>query len=185
MFRGSLPFFASVALVTPLKFVSLLHIIDYMSINPGLSPLGFATINTIGQEFAIAYLRSRHLLSSTWGVFNPVTSREIRPSLMLPTYLPLRYFIPASFLSNFYPLIALKFAELEDNNLHWLARLSLSAAIYTLYERGCRDTLLRHHKIRESLFSNPTFKNLLSCSARSLGQVQSFLYSLLGRLSPS
>ena len=107
MFRGSLSFFASVALVTPLKFISLLHIVDYMNDSPDLSTLGLAAFSTVGQEVAIAYLRYRHLLSSTWGVINPLNSRETTPARLLPAYLPLRYFIPASFLSTFYSLFAL------------------------------------------------------------------------------
>lgn len=177
MFRGALPLFASIPVVTGCSLFSMLHLVMFIENPKDYSCLAIAGGSLLAQELIVSPLRSYHVLSSTWGALNP-TEAHLRPQLTLRSaFLPIRYFLPASLLAMAYPSLFPVTPRSQADPFRLPLIGIYGANLYTLYERGFRDILKQNSQIRNLNFGPSA--SALPLSTRALtfaGSMLSLLF---------
>lgn len=160
MFRGSLPFFASIPICTGISLFSMIHFIMFVENNEDYGSLAIASSALIAQEVIVSPLRSQHVLSSTWSALNPTKAFE-RPRITLrSSFVPLRFFLPASMLVTSYPIVFPYSGRTQADPFHLPLLIAYGVSVYTLYELGFRDILKQNAEIRKVNFERPLVQAL-------------------------
>lgn len=152
-FRGSLPLLGSIPIVTGFSILTMLHASMFAQNNEDYTSLAIACGSLVAQEIVVSPLRSLHTTVATWSFLHH-SKQEKKPYISLrSTFMPLRYFLPASVLVASYPLLF----PYSPNRTPDLVEIPLFAVfglgLYTLYERGFRDILMQNRNIREGHFT--------------------------------